>query len=150
MRRKETRETNADPTPAQMTVITALMSGETVAAAAERAGVARQTVHRWLTEDAVFVAAFNRVKRDQRASVQIGLQALAKEAIDALRGILDPSRDTPPAFRLRAALAVLEMTGANTPESIGSGLPDVVQQEWADGEIIRKLASFSQRSPLTG
>ena len=48
----------------QERAISALLTGESVTAAAGRAGVSRQTVHRWLAEDPAFIAEYNQARRE--------------------------------------------------------------------------------------
>jgi hypothetical protein len=48
--------------PAQTQALASLLRGETVTAAAAAANVARETVHRWLRDDPIFQAEWNRGK----------------------------------------------------------------------------------------
>ena len=73
-----------DLSPAQERAAEALVAGSTITAAAEAAGVTRQTVHRWLRESFPFQAYLNAARRDLREEVENRLQALATEAIDAV------------------------------------------------------------------
>jgi hypothetical protein len=92
----------------------ALAAGLTVDAAAERAGVSVRTAHRRLAD-----AAFRRRVGELRGHmVTRALGKLADgmtEAGDVLRALLGP--DTPPAVRLGACRAMLEL-GVKLRESV--------------------------------
>jgi hypothetical protein len=94
-----------DLTPAQNLAVAALAGGATKTAAAEAAGVSRPTLYHWFDYETAFIVEFNRVRSEQREAVRTELQNLATEAVRALRELLGVA--TPPAVRLRAALAVL-------------------------------------------
>jgi hypothetical protein len=150
MQRNETSEIDAEPSPTQVAVIASLMGGAGVTEAAERAGIARQTAWRWLKDDAVFVAAFNRAKRDQREGVRDALLAMATKAVNTLHAMLDPDADVPAGVRLKAALAVLMMAGANEPEEIGPTDPETIEGEWEHAETLRSLEIRLRRLPSEG
>lgn len=97
--------------------ITALIAGATMQAAATAAGVDRTTLWRWMREDAMFIWAYNQARADQRDAVQAELRSLATDALAVVRGMLQ-SDETPPALRLRAAMAVLEVAAADKPGSV--------------------------------
>ena len=103
------------PTPAQELAIAALIAGSTVTEAAARAGVNRETVSRWRTDDVVFIAALNAGRAELRDAVRAGLHALAREALGTVREILT-DRNSPAAVRLKAAQDVLAAAGATDPE----------------------------------
>lgn len=94
--------------------ITALIAGATMQAAADAAGVDRTTLWRWMREDAAFITEYNQARADHRDAVQAGLRSLASDALAVVRGILQ-SDETPPALRLRAAMAVLDAAVADKP-----------------------------------
>src|SRR4051812_27246851 len=91
--------------------IAALLTGESVTGAAGRAGVSRQTVHRWLAEDPAFIAAYNQARCEVAEAVGQSLRVLSVESVRVLeRALTDPG--TPAALRVRAALGVLKLTAA--------------------------------------
>ena len=92
---------NADPA-----LIAALAGGATVQDAARQAGVSERTAHRRLDD-----AAFQQEVFAARAALITGavckLAAASTEAADTLRALL--AADTPPAVRLGACRAILEL-----------------------------------------
>src|SRR3954467_9423926 len=103
--------------PRAALAVAALSGGSSVTDAARAAGVDRSTVYRWLDQSPEFVAELNRYRREQRDALRHELRGLAADAVKAMRALLAP--DAPPAVRLRAALAVLQAVGADTPEPLG-------------------------------
>src|SRR5262249_37928971 len=103
--------------PAQTQALAALLSGKSVTAAAEAAGVARETLHRWLRDDPAFQAALGSGKAELLEASRAELRALASEAVQTLRDLL--GTNAPPLVRLKAALAVLQMLGADQPGPVG-------------------------------
>ena len=107
--------------PAQAQVIATLAQGRTVTAAAHEAGIHRNTIYNWLDEPA-FKTAADEAQREYVAILSDGMRDLAALALETLRSLLvDPK--TPPAVRLRTALAVLErphfpQRGWHLPERI--------------------------------
>jgi hypothetical protein len=96
------------PRPAQVRAIGALLAGSTVTDAAKSAGVSRATVHRWLSDDPDFMAAYNMARREAAEARRQRLSGMGLEAVETLRELLT-DRDTPPAVRLRAAMEVLQV-----------------------------------------
>jgi hypothetical protein len=110
VRQNETSSTGLSALPAhQEQAIAALLAGATVTAAAARAGVARQTVHRWMAEDPAFIAEYNRSRREMADAVNQALRLLSVLSIKVLKRTLTNSK-IPPALKLRAAIEVLKMT----------------------------------------
>src|SRR4051812_27860912 len=75
----------AEVTVEQERAIVLLGSGKTVTAAAEETGVGRRTLHRWMREDPVFIAALNAWRRELRDSTRSQLLGVAPEAVEAVR-----------------------------------------------------------------
>src|ERR1700730_9340180 len=92
--------------PAQAQVIAALAQGRTVTAAAQEAGLHRNTIYNWLNEPA-FKTAVEEAQREYVAILSDGMRDLAALAVETLRSLLEDPK-TPPAVRLRTALAVLQ------------------------------------------
>jgi hypothetical protein len=97
--------------PQQEQAITALLAGASVTAAAEKAGVARQTVHRWLADDPAFIAEYNLGRREMAEAVDRALRVLSLQSLRVLKQALTSAK-TPPAVRVRAAVEVLKLTAA--------------------------------------
>ena len=115
VRRNETPAAGPPALPAQQQqAIAALLSGATVTAAADRAGVARQTLHRWLADDPGFIAAHNLARREMANAVTQALRVLSVQSVKVLKRALT-SPETPAAVKVRAAVEVLRMT-ARPPE----------------------------------
>lgn len=93
----------------QHQALASLLTGSTVTAAAEAAGVDRTTVNRWRTSDPAFVAMLNSLRVEMAESVRSGLRLLAGDALRAMREILtDPK--TPACVRAKVAADVLRYT----------------------------------------
>jgi hypothetical protein len=107
--------------PVQAQVIAALAQGRTVTAAAKNADVHRNTIYNWLNDPA-FKTAVEGAESEYVAILSDGMRDLAALALDTLRNLLEDP-DTPPAVRLRTALAILQRPqfpnrGWNLPERI--------------------------------
>lgn len=132
MGRDIVRQNATDSTDAsQALAIESLVAGSTVTAAADQAGVSRATLHRWLASDHVFIAAMNGRKAEFLGQVRGELRALATDAIATLKRAMNFDRPVVSAtgVRVKTALAVLAMIGADTPERIGPSDPDKVLDE---------------------
>jgi hypothetical protein len=91
---------------ADAALIAALAAGKTVEASAKIAGVSVATAHRRLAEDGFKQRVT--AARDEMIARAVGqLSEAAADAVAALRDLLKPA--TPPAVRLGAARAALEM-----------------------------------------
>ena len=126
MRHIETGDSAARELTAQReAVLAALLTGQTITAAAGAVGVARQTVHRWLTADPAFIAAHNGGRRELANAHAVRLLTLCGQALDVVGGALE-------AGDVRAALAVLRgagMFGGSAVRVDGSDDPDEVSDE---------------------
>jgi phage terminase small subunit len=92
--------------PAQAQVVAALAQGRTVTSAAQEAGIHRNTIYNWLDEPA-FKTAVDEAQREYVAILSDGMRDLAALALETLRNLLEDPK-TPPAVRLKTALAVLQ------------------------------------------
>lgn len=79
----------AELTPAQEAVIAALLDGKTQAEAAALAGVVPETVTRWKSKDALFVATWQNRRRQVWESHAQRLRNLAGKALDVVEAGLD-------------------------------------------------------------
>lgn len=113
------RHVHNDLTPKQQLALAALLTGATDAVAAERAGVARETVTRWKHGHPAFAAELSRRGAEVTNGVVRELRDLAPLALDAVRACLTSA---PAGVRLRAAELVLAAKPAS--HSIGAFEPD--------------------------
>ncbi|MBN1458890.1 MAG: helix-turn-helix domain-containing protein [Armatimonadetes bacterium] len=108
--------------PKQSIALGALATGATVREAAKRAGVARETVQRWLREDWAFQAALNAERTELRRVLRFRLQALAESAVDTVTKAVEGG-DAPIALKVLSGLGLLP----GCPPSIGSSNPARVE-----------------------
>src|SRR6266567_2594532 len=119
---------DAGLSPVQAQVIGALAQGQTVSAAAEKAGIHRTTIHHWIRNQPQFKAAVRTAQSEYAAEVNDGIHELAAHALLTLRELLqDPA--TPHAVRLKTALAILQRPHA---PNAGWYLPGSVESELAE------------------
>ena len=119
---------DADLSPVQAQVIEALAQGQTVSAAAEKAGVHRTTIHHWIRTEPQFKAAVRIAQAEYSAELNDGIRELAARALLTLHDLLQDI-STPPAVRLKTALAILQRPHAPNP---GWHLPVPVVTEPAE------------------
>jgi len=115
-------ETYATPnlSAPQAKAIGAILSGQTVTAAAEKAGVGRATVYRWLRDDTAFLAALDAARAELLLQVRMDLSTWASQAVEHVVPYFDEERSgISRELRLKAALAILKMAGADRPEPAG-------------------------------
>src|SRR6266849_4131790 len=108
--------------PVQAHVIAALAQGRTATDAAHDAGNHRTTIHHWFRTQPLFNTAFQEARREYVETLRDGMRDLAARAVETLRNLLDDP-NTPPAVRLKTALAVLQrphfpQRGWHLPERI--------------------------------
>lgn len=106
--------------PAQLLVAEALVSGEGVTSSATLAGVSRQSVYRWLNDDADFVAHLARLKNEQLEAARNRVRLGAVRAAAVIADLMENSQSD--AVRLQAAKELLSASGALN--SIGSSFDD--------------------------
>ena len=105
---------DANLTPAQAKVIKSLARGQTVTAAAEDAGVHRTTIHHWIRTEPAFKIAVETAQSEYAAELNDGIRELAARALLTLHDLLQDI-STPPAVRLKTALAILQRPHAPNP-----------------------------------
>ncbi len=125
-----------DLTPSQCRAVAALAGGATITAAASAAGVSRPTVYAWIDSAPAFAVELNRARAEQHEAIRGELRGLATAAVRTLRELIE-SPATPPAVRLRAALAVLASVGA---EAVGPTDPAEVENGIANARESRELS----------
>lgn len=118
MSRNATNSTASGLSSAQDIALSALLAGQTVTAAAERAGVGRETLHRWLRKDKAFGAAYDDGKAELRDMARVELHALVSDAVARLRAIVKNPTPTPAelSVQFKAVMYVLGMVGSGEPE----------------------------------
>jgi hypothetical protein len=115
--------------PIQVKVIEGILAGNSISEVCRTAGCNRDTYYNWLKSDCVFIAEFNRRKRELRDNYRQRLTNLVDKAFRNLEDALDAPGD--PATRYRAAIKILENVGllGIPPETIGSLDPKTIEQE---------------------
>jgi hypothetical protein len=109
--------------PAHWLALQALVSGGSVTQAAKEAGVARETVSRWIHHDPVFIAEMQNARDELASQTRCALEALGMRAVGVLADAVQNQFVKP--WRLRAACAVLKMIGADRAE----GMPMTTAEE---------------------
>ncbi len=143
----------------QIRAVEGLLAGESVTNAAKRAGVSRETVHRWQRQDFGFQAAYNRGRRKLLEAAEARVVALAHQAAVTIGNAIDKGDST-------AALAVLKGLGILTGMSptTHSEDPYVLREEaeiaevearhsrnqrQQEGQLNALLDSMSSRGPMS-
>lgn len=88
--------------------LVALISEPTLKEAAKKAGIGEATLWRWL-QDPEFQDKYRTARRQAVSQSITQLQKISSEAVETLREVMN-SKETPPASRVTAARAVLEMS----------------------------------------
>ncbi len=129
-------ENESGLTVAQENVIAALLTGKSMTAVAHHAGVHRDTIANWLRDDAAFLAAFHRARREQAEEHTMRLTALVSHALDVVEGAVA-------AGDVRAALTVLKGAGVLRGEQppIGPDTAEEVQEEQDERLVARAQAA---------
>src|SRR5262245_12513652 len=92
--------------PAQGAALAALVQGQSVTAAARRAGVSPGTVRRWLADDPTFIAARNAALAERDDRPRAGVAALGQKAVAILREAMDGHAES---GEVRAAVEVVKL-----------------------------------------
>jgi Homeodomain-like domain len=93
------------PVPQQQAIDT-LLTGGSVSDAAQRSGVNRSTIYRWLSSDPLFKSIYERWQDHLRQASRARLTMLSERAVDVLHDALD-DRDRNVAFGLLKQMGVL-------------------------------------------
>jgi transposase-like protein len=107
----------------QLTVISALSSGATLTAAAEEAGVHRNTINNWRRNVAVFRNALADAQYDRALYYREKIEELFAVALETLQDILTDAKASA-STKLKAALTILQTATIppaprqSTPEQI--------------------------------
>jgi hypothetical protein len=111
--------------PAQSVALRFLVSGGSVTKAAQQAGVARETVSRWLHHDPVFIAEMHNARAELASQTRCALEALGMQAVGVLVSAVQNEFVKP--WRLKAACAVLKMIGADRAETMRRTTAEEIQ-----------------------
>src|ERR1700682_2800421 len=130
-------DTNKNLSPVQAQVIAALAQGRTATDAAHDAGIHRTTIHHWFRTQPAFNTAFQEAQREYVETLRDGMRDLAARAVETLRNLLDDP-NTPPAVRLRTALAVLQRPHFPQP---GWHLPERIEDP-REQQVVDNLAEM--------
>ena len=101
-------------TPTQEHVLALLSAGSTLTAAAESAGIHRNTIMNWRRHSWLFRQTLLGACHEKAMFWQEQAEQLAASAIAAIRAILDDP-GTPAGVRLKAALAILDKAATPPP-----------------------------------
>ncbi len=119
--------------------LAAILAGATDGEAAAKAGVRRETVHRWRHNDPQFIAEMTRRRREMWSSQVEQLRGLFAKAVDALSDALAPQ--SPLMIRLKAAGVVLRAVGmaeqSLQPPSSPMSSSEVLK-EWTEADRQRR------------
>ncbi len=125
---------------AQERVLVELTLGRSICAAATAAGVHRGTVHRWMTDDPLFAAAYHGWQSETRSSAQARFLAMSDLAVD---NVCDALRKGD----ARTSLVVLKGLGLLTAVKPGSADADELARE-RDIEKRKKEAELRSREDM--
>jgi len=87
--------------------LAALISEPTIGEAAKKVGISEVTIWRWM-QDPEFQDKYRTARRQAVSQAITQLQKISSEAVQTLREVMN-NKETPPASRVTAAKAVLEM-----------------------------------------
>jgi hypothetical protein len=118
--------------PAQWLALQALVSGGSITTAAKEAGVARETVSRWVHHDPVFLARLQNVRAELAIQTRCALEALGMQAVGVLANAVQDQFVKP--WRLKAACAVLRMIGADRAETLPATTAEEVHVRFQERE----------------
>jgi hypothetical protein len=118
--------------PAQSLALKVLVSGGSVTQAAKEAGVARETVSRWVHHDPFFLAELQNVRAELAIQTRCTLEALGMQAVGVLASAVQDQFVKP--WRLKAACAVLKMIGAHRAATMPSTTAQEVHVRFQERE----------------
>ncbi len=113
--------------PVQSIAVAALVRGWSITDAAQEAGVARETVSRWVHRDPAFIAELQNTRAEIAAQTRCALEALGQQAVATLRVAMENALLPIKPTRLRAACAALKLIGADRAETIPPTTREEVQ-----------------------
>jgi hypothetical protein len=127
-------------TEQQIQVTDFLLEGKTPTEIASDVDVSVESVKKWLTGDALFVATLNARRREQWTADSERLRGLAGKAIDALDQLVEHYN---PSIQLRAATTILRTVSLAQVEVPDTKVTiDDVERDWREIEKWRELAAL--------
>ncbi len=124
-------------TPRQASVADLLATGSSVTAAAEVAGVTRQTASEWLNQNYVFRAELNRRRNELWREHSERLRSLIPKALEVLERQLEGERG------LQAAMCILKASSLYAlPIPAGETDPRYIEAEESNAKMLRSLVRF--------
>jgi hypothetical protein len=124
-------ERNGSLSPDQLRAVGVLAGADP----ADVAGCGLEDVACWLDRDPEFIAGLNRAKNCRRERLRAENRSLTSEAVATLQELLSSS-DVPPAVRLRACLATLEVANVMKAENIGPTSAEAVRARVSHQKLI--------------
>jgi hypothetical protein len=121
--------------PAQQAILGILADGHSYQEAAQRAGINRTTLYRWMTREPLFRAAYNAYQKESRDSVRHRMLKISDDAVVAVGGAVRHG-DEKLAYRLLKDLGFLSKLQDQPIE------PQIVQQQ-IDRELRQEQRSIN-------
>lgn len=121
--------------PEQYKALGLITEGEPIRVAAQKVGVDRGTVYRWIRNDPRFRAAYNARQLEQRESCRVRLLAAADKAVDQI--IERVKYDEKLAFALAKELGLF---GAPKNQAVDPRRVrhEIILEQWAQEELMEK------------
>lgn len=123
--------------PKQLKAINTLVGGGTQLAAAKAAGVNKNTIGRWLRNDAAFIARYHSELRELKRIARDRLISMVGDAIDSLKAVASNADPDSTPSRVRAAGLILRFAGLDQAEPIGSDNKYTVEAKLTREETAR-------------
>jgi hypothetical protein len=128
----------------QALALGALLKGASVTKAANEAGVARETVSRWVHHDPAFSAELQNARAELALQTRCALEALGMRAVGVLVEAMQNQFMHP--WRFRAACALLKLIGADKTETMPSTTAEDVQLAFQEREAALQARQSKLRS----
>jgi len=131
-------EPSGELRPRQRAVLAMLSDGQSIADVASAAQVGKRTIFRWLRQDAHFLAAYNRWRREIDLSVRSKVMATADAAADAVHAAV-LAGDAKLAMALLKQLGLLQppVHGAIDPANAAIEIQNQIDRERIDVRQVR-------------
>jgi hypothetical protein len=133
-------------TPVQEQVLALLSAGSTLSAAADAAGVHRNTVMHWRRSSAAFRRALDRSTIEKALYWRDQADNLAAEALATIRSVMNDAK-APATSRLKAALTIMQraLVVPASLEPAEEADPEPAAHPEPKNEIVHKNAQSAQR-----
>ncbi len=136
-----------DLSPKKIRALEALLTASSVTDAAKMAGADRTTLHRWLSDDSQFRAAYNWEKEQRFAALHHGAIRLGERALHVAEELLSDD-DVAASAKLSAVLAILKGLGVLSGKAPPTGPTDPWEVSFRDlllkdiAEMLRKQVTY--------